>query len=456
VKNKKNNGSLLFIVIAIFIGWSLRQPDHKTATPSVSSEIADTQNMQEEGLVSEELIQATRPVSELEEEQVADTPSAPAIKGAEELPKTEQQSLWKAFSEARRKIRPLSDHQKTMPENKGAFYLASNPGQKIRARFLEDGVRLLSGHAGRDWQGELSLATEGDVLEVRQDGTQIEYVRDGLIEWYHNKPEGLEHGYIVQRKTDALSSDEGLRIPVRVDGLDVQESEEGLQFVNEAGEAVLSYTKLQVWDAKGKMLAASMKPTPTGLEFFIADAGAAYPVMIDPLIASIEAELGPEVTGTGAAGDYFGYSVSVSGDTALIGAYGDDDDGTSSGSAYVFVRSASVWSEQQKLTASDAAAGDYFGISVSVSGDTALIGADGDDGEDLYGGYTYDQGSVYIYRLPWYTFYVNDDNPTPVSPYTNWATAANSIQDALDLTADGCTVWVADGIYELSLTCPQV
>ena len=78
-------------------------------------------------------------------------------------------------------------------------------------------------------------------------------------------------------------------------------------------------------------------------------------------------------------GDEFGTSVSVSGDTALIGAIFDDDAGNASGSAYVFVRSGGAWSQQQKLTASDAATLGEFGSSVAISGDTALIGALGDD-----------------------------------------------------------------------------
>jgi len=80
-----------------------------------------------------------------------------------------------------------------------------------------------------------------------------------------------------------------------------------------------------------------------------------------------------------AAGDRFGYTVAVNGETAVIGAYGNDDGGTNSGSAYIFIRSGTTWSEQAKLTASDAAAGDNFGISVAVSGNTAVIGAYLDD-----------------------------------------------------------------------------
>ena len=73
--------------------------------------------------------------------------------------------------------------------------------------------------------------------------------------------------------------------------------------------------------------------------------------------------------------DYFGSAVSMSGDTVVVGAYRDDDGGSSSGSAYVFVRNAGAWTEQQKLTASDAASANAFGRAVSVNDDTVLIGA---------------------------------------------------------------------------------
>ena len=80
-----------------------------------------------------------------------------------------------------------------------------------------------------------------------------------------------------------------------------------------------------------------------------------------------------------AASDRFGYSVSISGDTALVGAYDDDDGGYGSGSAYVFRWDGTTWAQEAKLTAADAAAGDQFGYSVSISGDTALVSARGDD-----------------------------------------------------------------------------
>jgi len=89
--------------------------------------------------------------------------------------------------------------------------------------------------------------------------------------------------------------------------------------------------------------------------------------------------------------DYFGYSVSISGDYAVIGAYGGDDNGTDSGSAYIFYRSGTTWSEQAKIIATDGATEDRFGCSVSISGDYAIVGAWGVDD------YGIDRGSAYIF-----------------------------------------------------------
>jgi len=73
----------------------------------------------------------------------------------------------------------------------------------------------------------------------------------------------------------------------------------------------------------------------------------------------------------GVAGDLFGSAVAVSGDTALVGANKDDDKGNNSGSAYVFVRHGTTWSQQAKLIVSDGT--DSF-FRVALSGDTALLG----------------------------------------------------------------------------------
>ncbi|MBT7617832.1 MAG: T9SS type A sorting domain-containing protein [Calditrichaeota bacterium] len=88
-------------------------------------------------------------------------------------------------------------------------------------------------------------------------------------------------------------------------------------------------------------------------------------------------------------GDWFGYSVSISGDYSIIGAVYDDDSGSSSGSAYIFARDGVDWTQQAKLTADDAASGEVFGYSVSISDDYAVIGASGLTSRD--------SGSAYIF-----------------------------------------------------------
>ncbi|HNJ42329.1 MAG TPA: hypothetical protein PKZ53_17710, partial [Acidobacteriota bacterium] len=95
----------------------------------------------------------------------------------------------------------------------------------------------------------------------------------------------------------------------------------------------------------------------------------------------------------GAATDRFGSSVVISGETVVVGAFSDNIGANGDqGSAYVFVRTGTTWSQQQQLTASDGAANDRFGNSVAISGETVVVGAQLDD----IGANT-DQGSVYVF-----------------------------------------------------------
>jgi hypothetical protein len=103
----------------------------------------------------------------------------------------------------------------------------------------------------------------------------------------------------------------------------------------------------------------------------------------------------------------------------VVGAVFDDHaGGTNAGSAYVFVRNGTSWSEEAKLTASDAAAIVGFGNSVALWGDTAVVGAPGDD----HGDWT-DAGSAYVFRLL----------PGPVS-YCTAGTSASGCQALLSAT----------------------
>jgi hypothetical protein len=88
----------------------------------------------------------------------------------------------------------------------------------------------------------------------------------------------------------------------------------------------------------------------------------------------------------------FGKAVSISGDTVIVGAWQDGAQGSYAGAAYVFQRSGVVWTQQAKLTASDAASSDFFGFDVAISGDTAVVGAIYDD--DGASG----AGSAYVFQ----------------------------------------------------------
>src|SRR5207247_1017653 len=84
-------------------------------------------------------------------------------------------------------------------------------------------------------------------------------------------------------------------------------------------------------------------------------------------------------------GDDFGFAVALSGDTAVVGA---STSNSSQGAAYVFTRAGTPWTQEAKLTAADAANGDIFGISAALVDDTAVIGAFAKNS---------DQGAVYVF-----------------------------------------------------------
>jgi hypothetical protein len=100
--------------------------------------------------------------------------------------------------------------------------------------------------------------------------------------------------------------------------------------------------------------------------------------------------------GDKATSDYFGWSVSISGDYAIVGAPYEDTGGTTdAGAAYIYKRdpSTGVWGSEQKIQASDKQQGDEFGFSVSISGDYAIVGAYLEDT-----GGTTNAGAAYIYK----------------------------------------------------------
>lgn len=118
------------------------------------------------------------------------------------------------------------------------------------------------------------------------------------------------------------------------------------------------------------------------------EAGAAYVFAFVKDNWEVEATL---TVGVGVRADEFGSSVTLDGDTAIVGAKLRDDAGDNAGAAYVFTRSGTTWEQQAKLLASAGQPEDEFGASVSLVGDVALVGAPKSDLEQE------DAGAAYVF-----------------------------------------------------------
>ncbi len=278
---------------------------------------------------------------------------------------------------------------------------ASNPRQGYVTTFRPEGIELASRPAaGSDWRLAMRVTGfgyEGDVqpvptVEPVADKQRVEYRRGPVIEWYENRPEGLEQGFTVAEPPGHQAEVLVVALAVAGDG-QVALEDNAARFADVSGRTLLRYTGLETRDADGRVLPTRMEGGGRELRLLVEAGSARFPVTVDPTFVQEQKLVASDGSSDGAAYDWFGISVSVSGDTAVVGAYGDDVGGNANqGSAYVFVRTGGVWDEQQKLVASDGAANDYFGISVSVSGDTAVVGAAGDDI-----GAISDQGSAYVF-----------------------------------------------------------
>jgi hypothetical protein len=124
-------------------------------------------------------------------------------------------------------------------------------------------------------------------------------------------------------------------------------------------------------DGFGVAVAISGTTAVVGAPGGAKDAGRAYVFAKTGTVWNQAAEL----TGSGTVGgDFFGYSVAISGTTVFVGAPGYAKD---AGRTYVFAKTGKVWTLAAELKGSDTAAGDYFGDLVAISGQTAVVGADG-------------------------------------------------------------------------------
>lgn len=281
---------------------------------------------------------------------------------------------------------------------------ANNSAHDLQMGFDGDGLQLKSTNTENGWVSNWSLSSlgygenqtrvkKGD-LHFEKNLTELKRDEQKLTEWFINKPEGVEHGFTLEERPNTDSVAKPLRLVMKVDGdLSARAKNEGqmLMLSDNSGNHILNYEKLRVWDANGKDLSAHMRTDGNDGEVWleVEDQSAVYPLTIDPTFTQQQ----KLVASDAAAGDVLGRSVAISGNTAIVGARGGDVDGkTNQGAAYVFVRNGTNWTEQQKLIASDGAENDLFGSGVAINGSTIVVGAgQADFGDNL------DQGAAYVF-----------------------------------------------------------
>ncbi|MGH8428131.1 MAG: FG-GAP repeat protein [Gammaproteobacteria bacterium] len=196
---------------------------------------------------------------------------------------------------------------------------------------------------------------------------QVSYAHGNLAEWWRVLPIGFEQGFTLTRRP----AGHGELVFALAANHKASRQAAG------APDGTLAWGKLRygglvVTDAKGKVVPATLTYKGARILIAVNDVHAVYPVTVDPLVW-----LEQKVTASdGAAGDNFGTSVALAGATAVVGAPNATVNGNSDqGTAYVFSEAGGSWSQTAKLTASDGAASNFFGTSVALAGSTALVGA---------------------------------------------------------------------------------
>jgi len=334
-----------------------------------------------------------------------------------------------------------------LSENKGAYH-APNRAQNLRTYFTPEGIRIIRRTETRPtWNAGLSLEGMGRgdrITSLPEDkapvvvGPRIEYHRGLLVEWYINRPEGLEQGFTVTEKVNGKGF---LALALHVHGnlnTVLSDDSKAIYFFTSSNAEVLRYSNLCVFDAEGKRLTSYFDLADHTLKIVIDDSTATYPITVDPLLTS------PSWTAYGnQAGAYFGVSVGTAGDVngdgfddVIVGAYYYDNSHTDEGAAFVYYGSGTGPSPNPDWTAYGNKPGAYFGVSVGTAGN---VNGDGFD-DVIVGAYTYDNGQADEGAA--FVYYGSGTGPSPNPDWTAESDQANayfgvSVGTAGDVNGDG-------------------
>ncbi|MDD2769076.1 MAG: hypothetical protein PHT19_10090 [Methylococcus sp.] len=361
----------------------------------------------------------------------------------------------------------VSTTLRTIEPASAGSYAARNPEQRLVLDFERGGLQLAPAVKNPGWHWGLTLQGYGlpgklrpvQAAEAEVSGQRLEYRRGTVTEWYENKPEGLEQGFTLAQPPEAGASTIELRLGVSGNlKAQLDADGRGAQARDQAGQTVLAYRDLSVADAQGKTLPARLVLAGSDLAIRVDVAAAAWPIVVDPLIVSIQQKLTAQLPGSPASDDaennaFFGLSLALSadGDTALVGAtQAIVSDLQAAGAAYVYARKNGIWSIQEKLTAQkpgspaidDAGELALFGSSTALSadGNTALVGAPGITGFGISGL----GGAAYVYTRTDGVWSIQKKLTAqlPGSPAADDAEASALFGSSAALSADGGTALV--------------
>jgi hypothetical protein len=314
--------------------------------------------------------------------KAADAPKASSLaSGLASLPVAAQSTISTAIG------RDQSDFH-ARPDSNGRFRTLNSEGQ-LAADFSQSGVVVRAGaQGGTGWglafegygRGRWTDSASSAAATPQASANRVEYRRGDLTEWYVNGPLGIEQGFSLARppsRTGKLA-DQPLTIALALSGdltASLDSNGTGLTLKQHDGQAVLRYSGLSAQDAAGRQLRSWIELRGSQLLLQIDDAGAHYPVIVDPWVQAVVLSVSSPVTGE------FGRSVAVAGNTIVVGAPTTTILGNANqGAVFVFVEPVTGgWAaaSMYELTASDGRAGDFFGGSVGIDagGDTIVVGA---------------------------------------------------------------------------------
>jgi len=278
---------------------------------------------------------------------------------------------------------------------------APNRAHGLRTYFEPTGIRV-EDRTRPGSQTLLSLAVagvgRGEMLaavapgEIASEGGRVESRHRGLLEWYENSPAGLEQGFTFEERPVGSGP---LAIELRVGVASPSLQGDDVSFATPGGRR-LRYGALRARDASGRALVAQIALAgPDRLRLEVDDAGAVYPVVLDPLLTG----LWDTTLVSDQSGSEFGFDVAGAGDVngdgyadVIVGAQFYDAGQPGEGAAFVFLGGAGGVADGGPATAAaqlvSSQAYAALGSSVAGAGD---VNGDGYD-DVIVGAYRYDAG----------------------------------------------------------------